>query len=283
MHSTCPRLWVVATPLGNPGDLSPRAREILVRADLILAEDTRRTGLLFKRLDLEAKGRMLSFHEHNEEARLETALDALRRGEDVALVSDAGTPLLSDPGYRLVSRARQEGLAVSPVPGASAITAALSASGLPPYPFTFLGFLPRKAGEQKRLLERFADLEMTLVFFERKNRVAETLSRAAEILGPREFCLARELTKTHEEFIMGSLGPELELPEELLGEVTVVLGPPRTEQASEERIDELLLEELRAGARTKEAARRVKERVQGWPSKELYARADELARQERDT
>jgi 16S rRNA (cytidine1402-2'-O)-methyltransferase len=154
------RLWVVATPLGNPGDLSPRAREVLAAADLLLAEDTRRAGLLFQRLGIRSKG-FLSLFEHNEEARIGTVLAALERGESVALFSDAGTPLLSDPGFRLVRACREAGFAVSPVPGPSAPAAALSASGLPPQPFVFLGFLPRKDGDIRRFLEPFAALPAT--------------------------------------------------------------------------------------------------------------------------
>ena len=174
-------LFIVATPLGNLGDLSPRAAEVLGRCALVLAEDTRHTGLLCKRLGIEA-ARFVSLHEHNEEARLGLVLDVLGRGEDAALVSDAGTPLLADPGYRLVAAAREAGFTVSPVPGPSAVTAALSASGLPPMPFAFLGFAPRKDAERRRFFEVWAGQPATLVFFERKSRLEGTLAVAAQVL-----------------------------------------------------------------------------------------------------
>lgn len=151
-------LRVVATPLGNSDDLSPRARHVLANADIILAEDTRRAGLLFKRLGLEHHARLISFFEHNEEKRLPKVLDALMDGLSVALVSDAGTPLLSDPGFTLVRACRDKGIDVSPVPGPSAPVTALSASGLPPLPYTFLGFTPRKKARPKDSLQAIATL-----------------------------------------------------------------------------------------------------------------------------
>ena len=158
MLSTSPapgHLWIVATPLGNPGDLSPRAREVLAGADLILAEDTRRAGLLCSQCNIPAR-RFLSFHDHNESERQEEVLRLLRQGQNLALVSDAGTPLLADPGYRLVRACRAEGLPVSPVPGPSAPVTALSAAGIPPLPYTFLGFLPRDAAGRRATLSAFA-------------------------------------------------------------------------------------------------------------------------------
>ncbi len=266
------RLWVVATPLGNPGDLSPRAREVLAAADLVLAEDTRRAGLLFQRLGLPAKG-FVSLFEHNEEARLGLVLAALERLENVALISDAGTPLLSDPGYRLVRACRQAGHAVSPVPGPSAPIAALSACGLPPLPFVFLGFPPRKDGDIRRLLEPFAALAVTLVLFERKTRLAQTLALAAEVLGDREFCIARELTKEFEEFLPGRLADLAGLPEELRGEITVVIGPPEAgARASEEDLLAALRAELALGGKPKDVARRAAARCPGWTAKAAYER-----------
>lgn len=264
------RLWVVATPLGNPGDLSPRAREVLAAADLLLAEDTRRAGLLFQRLGIRSKG-FLSLFEHNEEARIGTVLAALERGESVALFSDAGTPLLSDPGFRLVRACREAGFAVSPVPGPSAPAAALSASGLPPQPFVFLGFLPRKDGDIRRFLEPFAALPATLVFFERKTRLAKALALAAQVLGPRECCVCRELTKEHEEFLRGRLDDLSFVPAELLGEITVVVGPPEEQgRGPEADMLEALRRERQAGGRSKDVARRAAARVPGWSPKEAY-------------
>lgn len=273
-------LWTVAVPLGNDRDLSPRAAAVLGRADLILAEDTRRAGLLLSRLGVKGQG-FLSLHDHNEEARIERVLAALagRDGEaEVALISDAGTPLLSDPGFRLVRACREAGHRVSPVPGPSAPVAALSACGLPPQPFAFLGFLPRKAGEARTVLEHFGRAGCTLVLFERKDRVRRTLALAAEVLGPREFCLARELTKDHEEFIVGRLDALDGLTFTELGEFTVVLGPAEAPAvASEEELDAALRAEAAAGGRPREVVRRVLARVTGWSSKAVYARLEALS------
>ena len=265
-------LWVVATPLGNVDDLSPRARDILSDADVILAEDTRRTGMLFKRLDLERHGRLMSFFEHNEDKRLPRVLEYLEEGMHVALVSDAGTPLLSDPGFALVRACRERGLQVSPVPGPSAPVAALSASGMPPLPYTFLGFPPRKKSQTEKLFTAHRDTGATLVFFERKSRLKGTLTIAHDILGDREFCVARELTKEYEEFISGSLGDLDSMDFELRGELTVIIAPAgQSEEATEADVLEIVEEERQEGGKPKEVARRVAGRVNGWTAKEVYA------------
>jgi len=267
------RLSIVATPLGNVDDLSPRAREALASADLVLAEDTRRAGLLFQRLGLKAR-RFMSFFEHNEEGRLAQVLAELEQGRHVALISDAGTPLLSDPGYRLVRACREQGHAVSPVPGPSAPVAALSACGLPPYPFTFLGFLPRREADVRKVLEEHGRTDVTLVFFERKSRLAATLALAAEALGDREFCVARELTKQHEEFIFGRLTRLADVQLDLLGELTVVVGPPLEAQHTPEiEMLAVLQEEAGRGGKPKDVARRTAERLRGWTVKAVYERA----------
>ena len=264
------RLWIVATPLGNPGDLSPRARETLESVDGVLAEDTRRSGILFARCGVSAAA-FTSFHEHNEEDRLPQVLAWLREGKELALVSDAGTPLLSDPGYRLVRACREEGIRVSPLPGPSAPVAALSASGLPPHPFVFLGFAPRKTAEQEEFFMPYARLCATLIFFERKDRLAATLETAFRLLGPRQACIARELTKTHEEFINFSLDKHGELPEKLLGELTVLVGPPLgdTRTATGE-LARIIAEEMVRGGKPRDIARRAQMRVSGWSGKEVY-------------
>ncbi len=270
-------LWTVAVPLGNDRDLSPRAAEVLSRAGLVLAEDTRRAGLLLSRLGIKGQG-FLSLHDHNEESRIERVLALLDAGAEVALVSDAGTPLLSDPGFRLARACRAAGHRVAPVPGPSAITAALSAAGVAPQPFAFLGFLPRKAGEARGVLERYGRLGCTLVLFERKDRVRKTLEAAAAVLGPREFCLARELTKDHEEFILGRLDGLDGLDFTELGEFTVVLGPAEVSAAaSEDELDAVLREEAASGGKPREVVRRVLARVTGWSSKAVYARLEALA------
>ena len=265
------RLWIVATPLGNPGDLSPRAREVLASADLVLAEDTRRTARLLRECGIETR-RLLSFHDHNETERQEGVLRLLREGQCVALVSDAGTPLLADPGYRLVRACRKEGLAVSPLPGPSAPVAALSAAGIPPLPHSFLGFLPRDASGRDALFTAFAHVPGALIFFERKDRLMESLAQAARILGPRELAVCRELTKEHEEFIIGRLEDSHQLPDELLGEITVVVGPPEhTERTPREEVLLLANAELAQGGKPRQVARRVQDAVRGWSGKEIYA------------
>lgn len=265
-----PNLWVVATPLGNPGDLSPRAREVLEAADLVLAEDTRRAGTLFKMTGVTVK-KLASFHDHNEEAKSPSLVEAMQQGQVLALVSDAGMPLFSDPGYRLVRLARQEGLSVSVVPGPSAPLTALAASGIAPQPFTFMGFPPRKKSDQEKFFGEFRSVQTTLVFFERKNRLAETLAVAFGVLGPRELCVARELTKTHEEFILTRLEAHASVPDDLLGEITVVVGPPESvDKPDDEAVLDLIREESAAGGKPRDIARRVKDRVQGWSVGEVY-------------
>lgn len=270
------RLWVVAVPLGNPGDLSPRARDILTSADVVLAEDTRRTGQLLRRCGLRAH-RLLSFHEHNEGERQEEVLRLLHEGSSIALVSDAGTPLVADPGYRLVRACRREGLPVSPVPGPSAPVAALSAAGIAPLPYSFLGFLPRDAAGRDALFRAFATTPCTLVFFERKDRIKDSLTRAAAILGPRDVAICRELTKEYEEFIFGRLEAVHSLPDALLGEVTICIGPPEQKgRTSEEEVCRCLREALRCGDTPRQTVRFVQQSVQGWSGKEVYALLQEL-------
>lgn len=263
-------VWIVATPLGNLGDLSPRARETLERVEVVLAEDTRRTGQLLQLAGISGK-RLLSLHEHNEEERLGEVLDLLAAGTDAAVVSDAGTPLIADPGYRLVAACRERGLTVSPVPGPCAPIAALMGSGLPPYPFVFLGFLPRREGEIRALFRQYADLQATLVFFERKNRIARTLEVAGEVLGERDFCLARELTKKHEQFINGRLGEPLADPDGLRGELTVVIGPPQAATSSREEVEGLIRDMAGQGLSPRDMARTIRSRTTGWTAKDIYA------------
>jgi 16S rRNA (cytidine1402-2'-O)-methyltransferase len=196
-------LTVVATPIGNLEDLSPRARRAFEEADLVACEDTRRTGRLLAHLGLKKK--LVSLHEHNERARLPRLLAALERGGHIVLASDAGTPLVSDPGYLLVREAVALGLAVEPIPGPSALLAALVVSGLPPHPFTFAGFPPPKGGKRRGFYRRFAELGHTLVVYESPHRLPASLEDALAELGDRPAVLARELTKLHEEVLRGSL------------------------------------------------------------------------------
>lgn len=227
----------MATPIGNLGDLSARAIETLREVRHLACEDTRVARKLGSRFELRA--RLVSCHEHNEEERTRRLLDRLRAGEAVALVCDAGTPLLSDPGYRLVRAARRAGIPVRAVPGPSAVTAALSVSGLPTDCFTFLGFPPpRRGAARRRFLDRAAEAPGSLVLFESARRAAALLRDLAERLGEREVSLSREMTKRFEENRFGrlsALAAEIE-GEEVRGEVTLVVGPaPRRRGKGRER------------------------------------------------
>ena len=218
-------LFVVATPLGNLEDASPRCRETLARAAVVYCEDTRRTGILLQHFGLSKP--LLTCNEQDERRRVDEVVERLRAGEDVALVSDAGTPLVSDPGYRLVREALAAGIAVTSVPGPSAVTAALAASGLPPHPFRFLGFLPRTSGARRAALEAVRDDPATLAAFEAPHRLVATLRDAIAVLGDRPACLARNLTKPHERWQRGLLSgivAELDTEREVRGEATLVLA-----------------------------------------------------------
>lgn len=218
-------LYVVATPLGHLGDLSTRAVETLRSVDTVAAEDTRRTlGLL---ASIDAHPRLLSYHAHSGANRAEALLAVLTAGRDVALVTDAGTPAISDPGHELVAAARAAGLTVVPIPGPSAVATALSAAGLPGDRYLFLGFLPRKGVERKRLIERAAGEAWSVVFFEAANRLPELLDDLADACGAeRQAVVCRELTKLHEEFRAGTLAALSEHYGETAarGEVTLVLA-----------------------------------------------------------
>ncbi len=219
-------LYLVASPIGHLQDVTLRALDVLARADLLACEDTRHSRRLLDRHGIQA--RTLPFHAHNEHRQLARIMDELRAGQSVALVTDAGMPGISDPGLLLVRAARAEGLPVIPIPGPSAVLTALAAAGLPTEPFTFLGFLPPRAGARRRALSEAAALPHTLVLFEAPHRLGASLSDMADILGPREAVICREMTKIHEEFRCGSL-PELAAtppPGRERGEITVVIGPP---------------------------------------------------------
>ena len=270
-------LHVVATPIGNLEDVTLRALRVLGEADLVLAEDTRRTRRLLDRHGV--KARPVSLHAHNEAARVEKALAVLTAGGSVALVSDAGMPLISDPGERLVKAVVAAGHTVTSVPGASAVVSALVVAGLPAAPFTFLGFLPRRAGARDAFLDGLRERPETLVLFESPRRVAATLRRCAEILGPRPACVARELTKLHEEVVRGSL-PDLaqRFAAGARGEVTIVVGgaePPATPDPAE--VDAAIRAGLAAGESPRAVASRLA-RDAGLPRRTVYNRALALHR-----
>lgn len=229
-------LYIVSTPIGNLGDITYRAVETLRAADVILAEDTRRTSVLLRHYGIE--GRMVSAHEHNEASRSVTVVEMLREGRDVALVSDAGTPLLSDPGARIVREVLAAGFEVVPVPGASALLPALVGSGIPADRFAFYAFIPRKGGSRRDLLEEIAALPHAAVLYESPNRTVELLRDLAAVAGPeRRVAVGRELTKLHEEFIRGTIAEALERLEgvEVRGEIVVVVeGKPEDAEAEAE-------------------------------------------------
>ncbi len=216
---------MVATPIGNLADLSFRAVEVLRAVGWIACEDTRQTRKLLAHYGIEA--RTVSYHEHNEAERSQELLARLEQGESVALVSDAGTPLVSDPGFRLVRKAAEAGIRITPVPGPSAVMAALSAAGLETDSFYFGGFLPRKPGERRRLLEQLSHLDTTLVFYEAPHRILETLEDVESAMGGRPVAVARELTKIHEEFLRGTpaaVRQELQGRGAVRGEITLLIG-----------------------------------------------------------
>ena len=264
-------LYVVATPLGNLEDLTLRALRVLREVSLVACEDTRRTGQLLAGQGL--KTPTTSFFEHNERWKGERILEALRAGRDVALVSDAGTPGISDPGFRLVRDARAEGLAVVPVPGPSAVIAALSVSGLPTDRFRFVGFLPQRTlARQKALRELRADPD-TLVFYESPMRVTAMLADALEALGDREAFLCREATKLHEEYRRGRLGDLLALlreRERVRGEIVLVVAGAGDDRPAVTESPAALVAQLQEGGLTRrQAVKQVAERL-SLPAREVY-------------
>jgi 16S rRNA (cytidine1402-2'-O)-methyltransferase len=271
-----PGLVLVSTPIGNLGDISARALKALRAADLVLCEDTRVTANLLRHFGVSCH--TASLHDHNEDSRTPEILARVRAGALVALVSDAGTPLVSDPGFRLVRAALAAGVAVTAVPGANAAVMALTLSGLPPHPYYFHGFLPPKQAARRAALGRLraaeqAGFSATLVFYESPHRAGETLADMADAFGDRPASLARELTKKFEEVRRGGL---LELAalyatEAPRGEVTLVVGPAPEEAAEAGELDDLLRSALRTQS-VREAAAGVAEAT-GLPKKQVYARA----------
>ncbi|MGV3720705.1 MAG: 16S rRNA (cytidine(1402)-2'-O)-methyltransferase [Actinomycetota bacterium] len=272
-------LYVTATPIGNLEDLGPRAERILREAAVIAAEDTRVTRGLLARYDIHTP--LTSYHAHTGSGKTDALVERLLAGEDVALVSDAGTPGVSDPGAALVSAALAAGVTVTPIPGPSAVITALSASGLDAGRFLFQGFLPRSRGAQRKVLETLRPLPHTLVFYEAPGRLGGTLGILHEVLGDRRAVVARELSKKFEEFVRGSL---LELAtryeaQPARGEcVILVSGIGDEEQAAPDAatLDSTLRELIAGGASVRDAARAVAERC-GAPRREAYAQAQAIA------
>lgn len=266
-----PALYIVATPIGNLSDITVRALETLAAADVVACEDTRVTRILLDRYGIGR--RTTPYHEHNAAEAGARLVERLQEGKSVALVSDAGTPLVSDPGYRLVEMALEAGIRVVPIPGASALLAALSGAGLPTDTFLFAGFLAAKAGQRRARLEELSGVPATLVFYESPRRLDDTLATMAETLGDRRAVVARELTKTFEEFRRGTLAElaahyaDAGAPK---GEVVICVAPPLAQSSSEEDVDAMLAElvpELGASRAAAEAAKRT-----GLKKSDLYRR-----------
>lgn len=262
------RLYVVATPIGNLEDITLRALRILRQAQLIAAEDTRRTKILQDHYEIRTP--TTSYHQHNLATKTEEILEALQRG-DVALVSEAGMPAISDPGYELVRAALARGIRVVPVPGPSALISALAISGLPTDGFVYLGFLPRKASQRRRALEEVAGERRTLVAFEAPHRLLKSLRDVREVLGDRELAVARELTKLHEEVYRGRVSQALayfgrSAPR---GEITLVLAGRPTEAWPEAEVRQALQRWHKRSTAGSEAVREVA-RLSGWPRQEVY-------------
>ncbi|MEO8606973.1 MAG: 16S rRNA (cytidine(1402)-2'-O)-methyltransferase [Chloroflexota bacterium] len=265
-------LYIVPTPIGNLEDITLRALRILREVTLIAAEDTRTSRILLQHYQITTP--LTSYHEHNKLAKLEAIFDALAQG-DVALISDAGTPGISDPGYELIGAAIERGFKVEPLPGASAIITGLVGSGLPTDSFLYLGFLPRKTNALRQFLESVADESHTLVFYESPNRLDATLEIALNVLGDRSACVARELSKKFEEFRRGAIS-------ELLahyranpprGEITLVIGgalPVEQVEWDEEQVRAALHERLEQGLSLKDSAKAVAAES-GWDKRTVYA------------
>jgi 16S rRNA (cytidine1402-2'-O)-methyltransferase len=267
-------LHLVATPIGNLEDITLRALRLLREADLIACEDTRQTRKLLDHYGIHKP--LVSYHEHNEAVRSAELIEKLESGSAVALVSDAGTPLVSDPGYRLVTRAIEKGIRVEPAPGPSAALAALAASGLPTDEFHFGGFLPPRSAQRRKVLARLKGEPATLIFYEAPHRLLETLGDIEEMLGQRQVVLARELTKLHEEFLRGTAAELRRAHITLKGEFTLLIAKP---QQAEPREDEAPVADavdacMRAGMNRMDAMKAVA-RERGLSKRDVYRAVEE--------
>jgi 16S rRNA (cytidine1402-2'-O)-methyltransferase len=263
-------LYVVATPIGNLEDITLRALRVLKEVDLIAAEDTRHSQILLSHHGISTP--LTSYHEHNEKSKARQLISRLQQGENIAVVSDSGTPAISDPGYRLVVEAARSGIRVIPIPGACALAAALSAGGLPTDRFVFEGFLSAKKQQRREQLRALSGETRTLIFYEAPHRVTETLRDLLEIFGNREIVLAREVTKIHEEFLRGRLTDMAQQigDRDIKGEITLlVAGSSGKPEISQEQIKGEIRELKNSGMRVKEIAEILGEKY-GQPKKEIY-------------
>ncbi len=272
-----PGLYIAATPIGNLSDVTLRVLDCLAGCDLIACEDTRVTGKLLRHYAIGTK--KIAYHEHNADVTGSKLIEKIGAGQSVVLVSDAGTPLVSDPGFRLVESCRNAGLKVIPIPGASAPLAALVASGLPALSWTFAGFLPTKSGARKSILESCSNISQTVIFFESPNRLLKSLADMAEVFGPgRTVCVAREITKLHEEVVTDSISNLLARFSEgaVRGEIVLLVSPAGAAQARD--TDDLLRELLKTLPVSKAAAEAAQ--LTGLSKRDLYQRALKLQDQE---
>ena len=272
-------LTIVATPIGNLGDFTPRAAAALAGADVIACEDTRTTRKLLRLTGTASTARMVPYHDHNGAEMRPWLLEQLEAGRQVALVSDAGTPLVSDPGYKLVAACRDAGITVVAVPGASAVLAALTVSGLPSDRFMFAGFLPAAEGARRSQITELAELTATTIWFETPARIARSLTDMADILGPRDAVIARELTKLHEEILRGTLdelAARLASGPALKGEIVLlVAGRSRNDEAMDDAQLAAMLRAELEGQRLRDAVKSVVE-MTGLPRNRVYRLALEL-------
>jgi 16S rRNA (cytidine1402-2'-O)-methyltransferase len=264
------RLYVVATPIGNLEDITYRAVRVLGECDLIACEDTRQSHKLLEHYGIRKP--TISYHEHNEAERTADLLVRLQNGMAIALITDAGVPLISDPGYRLVHAAVEAGIRVEPIPGASAALSALSASGLPTHAFYFGGFLPPKQGQRLHALEALREETSTLIFYEAPHRILETLAAVEEALGPRPVVVARELTKIHEEFLRGTAAEVRAVLAErdaIKGEITLLVGKAAAPPPDDTPIEKAVAKLIASGVPRMDAIKQVA-RARGLSKREVY-------------
>lgn len=251
-----PTLYLVPTPIGNLNEMNPRAIEILNKVDVIACEDTRTSGSLLKHFDIH--NRLIAYHNFNEESSANGILELLRDGKNIALISDAGYPLINDPGQKIVTLATSEGFNVVPVSGSSAFLNALVASGLVAQPFIFIGFLPQSHSDRVKKLKEYENYPMTMIFYEAPHRIEKCLKDCMEVFGDRKMTLARELTKMHEEFLRGTISEILDVVDELRGEMVIVMDgnyEDKTKAIDMNTIIEMVNASVENGMSTKDAVK----------------------------
>ena len=251
-----PTLYLVPTPIGNLNEMNPRAIEILNKVDVIACEDTRTSGSLLKHFDI--RNRLIAYHNFNEESSANGILELLRDGKNIALISDAGYPLINDPGQKIVTLAKSEGFNVVPVSGPSAFLNALVASGLVAQPFIFIGFLPQSHSDRVKKLKEYENYPMTMIFYEAPHRIEKCLKDCMEVFGDRKMTLARELTKMHEEFLRGTISEILDVVDELRGEMVIVMDgnhEDKTKAIDMNTIIEMVNASVENGMSTKDAVK----------------------------